>query len=97
MPKDPDAIPFFVLGNKVDLENERKVARDRVSEWLKINPEIIYYETSALDGSNVAEAFSKIAQNFLNLQSDGMSTAPGTSVSGQEHSIGSKKFDVTAQ
>ena len=25
MPKDPDAIPFFVLGNKVDLENERQV------------------------------------------------------------------------
>ena len=23
MPKDPDAIPFFVLGNKVDLEHER--------------------------------------------------------------------------
>jgi len=23
MPKDPDAIPFFVLGNKVDMENER--------------------------------------------------------------------------
>jgi hypothetical protein len=47
------------------------VQRDRVSEWLKINPEIIYYETSALDGSNVNEAFSKIAQNFLALQNDG--------------------------
>ena len=23
MPKDPDSIPFFVLGNKVDLEHER--------------------------------------------------------------------------
>lgn len=61
MPKDPEAIPFFVLGNKVDLENERRVSRDRVSDWLKINPEIIYYETSALDGSNVNEAFGKIA------------------------------------
>ena len=65
MPKDPEAIPFFVLGNKVDRIDERQVPQDRVSEWLKRNPEIIYYETSAMDGSNVNSAFSKIAQNFL--------------------------------
>ena len=67
MPKDPEAIPFFVLGNKVDRENERQVPNDRVQEFLKRNPEMIYYETSALDGSNVNQAFSKIAQNFLQL------------------------------
>ena len=67
MPKDPDAIPFFVLGNKVDRENERQVTQERVSEWMRKNPKIIYYETSALDGSNVNEAFSRMAQNFLEL------------------------------
>lgn len=67
MPKDPEAIPFFVLGNKVDRIDERQVPQDRCSEWLKRNPEIIYYETSAMDGSNVNAAFSKIAQNFLQM------------------------------
>ena len=61
MPKDPEAIPFFVLGNKVDLEHDRQVSHDRVQEWLRLNPEITFYETSALDGSNVNEAFHKIA------------------------------------
>ena len=65
MPKDPDAIPFFVLGNKVDLEHERQVSQDRVTEYLKQNPDVIYYETSALDGRHVSEAFSKIAHNHI--------------------------------
>ena len=61
MPKDPSAVPFFVLGNKVDKDDERQVSHDRVSEWLKQNKEVIHYETSAMDGSNVNEAFSRIA------------------------------------
>ena len=61
MPKDPSAVPFFVLGNKVDKEDDRQVSQDRISEWLKTNKEVIYYETSAMDGSNVNEAFSRIA------------------------------------
>ena len=61
MPKDPSAVPFFVLGNKVDRDNDREVSQDRVSEWLKQNPEVIYFETSALDGANVNDAFSRIA------------------------------------
>ena len=65
MPKDPEQVPFFVLGNKVDRDNERQVQQEKVEEWLKDNPEVIYYETSAMEGSNVQEAFSKIASNFL--------------------------------
>ena len=67
MPPDPDIIPFFVLGNKVDKVESRQVSQDSVTSWLKKNPEIIYYETSALDGSNVNEAFSRIAQNYLQI------------------------------
>ena len=65
MPKDPSAIPFFVIGNKVDLENQRLVPQTSVVEFLRKNPEIIYYETSALDGSNVNEVFASVAQNHL--------------------------------
>ena len=61
MPKDPSVIPFFVIGNKVDLENQRLVPQTSVEDFLKKNPEIIYYETSALDGSNVNEVFAAVA------------------------------------
>ena len=30
MPKDPDAIPFYVLGNKVDLENENEKIKSKI-------------------------------------------------------------------
>jgi hypothetical protein len=32
-----------------------------------MNPEMMFYEVSAMDGSNVNEAFMKIAMNFLAL------------------------------
>ena len=65
MPKDPEAVPFFILGNKCDMEDERQVSKDHVQEWLKDHPDFIHYETSALQGSNVNEAFSRIARNYL--------------------------------
>ncbi len=65
MPKDPESVPFFVLGNKVDRINERQVPEEKVAEWLKRNTEFIYYETSAMDGYNVEMAFSRIAHNYL--------------------------------
>ena len=39
-----------------------------MEEFLRKNPEIIYYETSALDGSNVNEVFAAVAQNHLKVQ-----------------------------
>lgn len=95
MPKDPDAIPFFVLGNKVDLENERQVSQDRVTEFLKQNPEMIYYETSAVDGRHVNEAFLKIATNFIQIQNQMAPelTASGTEIGGAPTET-KKKFDL---
>ena len=61
MPKDPTMIPFFVLGNKIDLVEERQVQQDQVDMFLKSNPEFIYYETSAMDGSNIKEVFTTVA------------------------------------
>ena len=89
MPKDPDLVPFFVLGNKVDRVDERQVSQEKVESWLKKNPDVIYYEVSALDGSNVNQAFSKIAHNFLQLQNS-MSSDP-------IENVGKKKFDLESQ
>ena len=38
MPKDPANIPTFVLGNKIDLENERIVGQDMIDSLVKSNP-----------------------------------------------------------
>ena len=54
-----------MFGNKVDRIDDRQVQQDQVTDWLKENQDVIYFETSAFDGSNVQEAFSKIASNFL--------------------------------
>lgn len=54
----------FILGNKKDLVDERKVSIDegnRVGNELKLE----YIETSALTGENVNEAFIKIARALL--------------------------------
>lgn len=67
MPKDPDHIPFIVLGNKADKVHDRRVPEDRVYEWLNNYPEITYFETSASEGLNINEAFLKIAQIYLKL------------------------------
>lgn len=34
-PPDPDNFPFLVLGNKCDLEGERKVAKQKALQWAK--------------------------------------------------------------
>ena len=43
MPKDPNNVPVFVLGNKIDLEHERAVAPEKVQEYLNQNPEFVHY------------------------------------------------------
>ena len=53
MPKDPLSFPFFLIGNKSDLVDERQVHKEKINSWLARNPEVIYHETSALDGSNI--------------------------------------------
>mmetsp|Transcript_22923 Transcript_22923/g.35296 ORF Transcript_22923/g.35296 Transcript_22923/m.35296 type:complete len:110 (-) Transcript_22923:8-337(-) len=69
MLKDTTTVPFFVLGNKVDKPEEREVPVERVEEWLKHHPEFTYFETSAVDGSNVNLVFNKIAQKYLDMKS----------------------------
>ena len=54
----------FLLGNKKDLTNERKVKAEQAIELAKkLNLE--YIETSALTGERVEDAFSEIAQALI--------------------------------
>ena len=70
MPKDPDNIPVFVLGNKMDLENDRQVPREKVEEFLAQNPEFIFFETSAIQGSNVDTVFETVAKRHLKIKKE---------------------------
>ncbi|XP_072542807.1 ras-related protein Rab-9A isoform X2 [Salminus brasiliensis] len=62
--KDPDAFPFVVLGNKVDV-SERQVSRDEALQWCRDNGDYAYYETSAKDATNVSAAFEEAVRRVL--------------------------------
>lgn len=50
----------MLIGNKTDLQNERKVSYDEALEWCQ-EKNFIYYETSVKLGTNVSEAFESLA------------------------------------
>ena len=60
-------MPIIIVGNKMDLENQRKIS---YQEGMQLagsfsNKRISYIETSALSGENVEDAFSLIAFNYI--------------------------------
>eukprot|EP00406_Dinophysis_acuminata_P007877 CAMPEP_0179232438 /NCGR_PEP_ID=MMETSP0797-20121207/11859_1 /TAXON_ID=47934 /ORGANISM="Dinophysis acuminata, Strain DAEP01" /LENGTH=293 /DNA_ID=CAMNT_0020939557 /DNA_START=79 /DNA_END=958 /DNA_ORIENTATION=+ len=64
-PRDPDKFPFVVIGNKADLEQNRKVASSRVAQWCQSKNNIPHYETSAATATNVDAAFADIVRKAL--------------------------------
>ena len=46
-PRDPDTFPFIVLGNKVDMEEQRVVGADTAKEWCSKNGDIPFFEVRA--------------------------------------------------
>lgn len=65
-PRDPDSFPFVVLGNKVDVEDSRRmVSSKRAQTYCQSRGDMPYFETSAKESINVEEAFNVIARNAL--------------------------------
>lgn len=64
-PREPDNFPFVVLGNKIDLENERVISSKKALQWCQNKNNMPYFETSAKEGKNVELAFQTIARNAL--------------------------------
>ena len=62
--KHGNKYPILLVGNKNDLEKERKVsyeeAKSQADEW-----NIEYIETSAFNNFNCKEAFEKVAQDIV--------------------------------
>ena len=61
-PSNPEQFPFIVAGNKCDLENDRKVPKEKAEEWCKMNNNIPLYEVSAKENTNVEEMFVEIGK-----------------------------------
>ncbi len=65
--KEPDSFPFVVLGNKVDV-TERQVSSEEAQEWCRESGGYPYFETSAKDATNVADAFEEAVRRVLALE-----------------------------
>ncbi len=65
--KNPD-MEMILVGNKSELEEYRAVTKKEVQAFLKKHAFIGYIETSAKTGSNVNEAFHKIAEEIYKKQ-----------------------------
>ncbi|CRK01293.1 hypothetical protein BN1723_008741 [Verticillium longisporum] len=65
-PRDPDNFPFVVLGNKIDVEESKRViSTKRAMTFCQSKGGIPYFETSAKEAVNVEQAFEVIARNAL--------------------------------
>ncbi len=66
-------IPLIILGNKSDIRDKNSVEIKKAIDYAKAlstktTPygfEVLYYETSAMDGKNVDVAFNKIAEIII--------------------------------
>lgn len=65
--ENPESFPIIMIGNKVDLEENRQIQSEkaiRIAKSMDING---YIECSALTGENVEEIFSNVVQKILDL------------------------------
>ncbi|KAN0080485.1 Ras family domain containing protein [Elaphomyces granulatus] len=65
-PRDPEGFPFVVIGNKIDVEeSKRMISSKRAMTFCQSNGNLPYFETSAKEALNVEQAFEVIAHNAL--------------------------------
>jgi len=65
--KDVDAYPMLILGNKIDLEQQREVSTTEASELAK-SWDVPFLETSAKTRVNVDEAFDKLVKEIKHFE-----------------------------
>ena len=62
--KKKEAFSIILLGNKCDLESERKVTEEEGKKFAKTEG-ILFLETSALNNYNISEVFDKVIKDYL--------------------------------
>ncbi len=64
-PKDPQSLPFLVLGNKCDIDDGlKKVSQHEAKQYCDEN-NLLFFETSAKDNQNIEEAFKEMVVKVL--------------------------------
>ena len=59
-PSKPETFPFLVIGNKIDLEEQRKVSTNQGKNLCEQNGNMLFYESSAKNNVNVETAFKDL-------------------------------------
>jgi Ras-related protein Rab-5C len=62
---------IVLLGNKSDLENERKIDENEVNTYIE-NKNILHFKTSAKTGLNIKRIFNTIINKLLDSDSEGI-------------------------
>jgi len=62
--KNRDKLQLILIGNKSDLEQERKVKKEEVKQFAEEKC-MKYYETSALNKENIQKFFDDSVNNYI--------------------------------
>merc|ERR1712031_82439 len=96
-PGDPEKFPFVVLGNKVDLKDQRVVTMKEAKQYciqrnITSESQPMYWETSAKTKECVDQAFYQVAQLALQAQPpDDVFAPPSTEVKLDDSAPSKKK------
>lgn len=61
---------IYLVGNKIDIGNKRKVSKEEAEEFAKLN-NLKYYEVSAKSGDNVEKLFDDIGEDISRVYKNG--------------------------
>lgn len=64
-PSNPDNFPFVVIGNKIDLENQRVVGPKKAQAWCQKKGNLPHFECSAKEAIRVDQVFLQVARLAL--------------------------------
>jgi len=94
-PKNPEAFPFLLLGNKSDLASRRQVSEGQATAWAKEQKQtaILCYETSAKDAVNVETAFQALVKAAMAADTGKESAAIPGAIDFKEIDAGNKGGD----
>ncbi|KAH3686867.1 hypothetical protein WICPIJ_002151 [Wickerhamomyces pijperi] len=64
--KDPENFPFVIIGNKVDVDESKKIVTQKKAQQYAVNlGNLPIFQTSAKEAINIDQAFDVIARNAL--------------------------------
>uniref|UniRef100_A0A7C8ZHC3 Uncharacterized protein n=1 Tax=Opuntia streptacantha TaxID=393608 RepID=A0A7C8ZHC3_OPUST len=86
-------IVIMLVGNKIDLEDEREVATEDAKEFAE-KEGLFFLETSALDATNVETAFVTVLTEIFNIVNKKTLTAGEDQSNGNPASLAGKKIVV---